>query len=418
MGIVNFGGTLTCLRIEDYIDDTEGVLNRSALLNKDGEFDVAALEKKKLQNTPVQSESELENILSGALGFAELETKHLLEKKVIYHKPQDSSQMLDPDREAVLPTLEQEYQSFDGFIVIHGTDTAAHTARFLHIALPHYDPRELALHDRSVHNWTKPLLIVSSQEPAARFRDGKFIPLVGSDAGQSIVTAITTVIDDRFGEVGCLVNREFVYRGTAYDKGSESHFEFLAGDKGIPALAQRTAFGITFTGPSFDERPLKQDRTPFVIYGSASYERSVVTVSQIAHLQSCQNYLDAVNEKNKDAIDRLRKTLPRAILYVSKGAGNVQKDEYDVLEALGKLEGDCTQVMRVPLRGGRVPREMHYDVPGGEIPGFNIEYATARYKAQGVLALMDQLKIPPTERKAFFSKMMEKPFAREFLPYT
>ncbi|MFA6888218.1 MAG: asparaginase domain-containing protein [Candidatus Woesearchaeota archaeon] len=389
LAVVNWGGTLTC------------VSNEKGLLE------------------PVQKESELESILFGTLGFERLVDSGILDVKIIYHGPLDSSQMLDPDREPALKVLEQEYLCFDGFLGIHGTDTAAKTGRFLHLNLPHYDPEQRWTHDKSVHNWTKPFPIVSSQDPASEFVNGKLVPLVGSDAGSSIVTAMSILVDSRFGEVGCLVNRELVYRATAYDKGSESHYIIFDGDRGIPPLAERTAFGITFTGPAFDERPRIQDRTPFVIHGSAQYEGKVLTVSELSHLESCKTYLRAVEEdRSADEISRLRATLPRVILYVSKGAGNVQEREYEVLKQLEKLEGEATHVARVPLRGGRVPREMHYAVPGGDLPGYNIEHLAARYKAQSVLALMDQLKIEQPQQKEFFRKMMESTFAREFLPYT
>ena len=66
----------------------------------------------------------------------------------------------------------------------------------------------------------------------------------GSDAGGTIVTAMTALTHPRFAEVGALVNREFILRGTAYDKGSESHFKIFSGDEGVPPLGQRTAFSL------------------------------------------------------------------------------------------------------------------------------------------------------------------------------
>ncbi|MBI2654988.1 asparaginase [Candidatus Woesearchaeota archaeon] len=329
----------------------------------------------------------------------------------------DSSQMLDPDREPALKAVEQEYLRFDGFVGIHGTDTAARTARYLHINLPFYDPREMYRNNRSVYNWTKPFPLISSQESAAIFKNGRFYPNVGSDAGATLVTAVSAVTHPRFGEVGCLVNRELVLRGTAYDKATESYFNIFQGDEGIPKLAERTAFNLAFPGTPFNERSIHEDRPPFVIYGSDKYEKRVLTVSEFTHLEPYMSYLDAVQGGNADTINMLKKTLPQAVLYVSKGAGNVQKDEYEILEKVILLEGENTFVIRVPLRGGRVPPRMHYAVPGGDLPGFNIEYLTARTKAQSVLALMDDFKVPTAERKDFFVKMMGTPFGREILPY-
>jgi hypothetical protein len=59
---------------------------------------------------------------------------------------------------------------------------------------------------------------------------------------------------------------------------------------------------------------------------------------------------------------------------------------------------------------------MHYNVPGGDIPGYNIEGSTARYKAQAILALMEEFKIPAEEQLEFFHHMMTFHFGNEFLP--
>lgn len=387
LAIVNWGGTLTCVE------------NEKKLL------------------APVQDKKDLEAILFHTLGFEDLVKSNLLDMQIIYHHPMDSSQMTDADREPVLRTLEQEYLRFDGFIGIHGTDSVARTARYLHLTLPYLDPRELWLNGSSIHNWTKPFPLVSSQEPAALHDEGNFRVNVGSDAGMSIVTAMLLITNHRFGEVGVLVAREHAYRGTVYDKGSESHFNLFDGDEGVPALAKRSAFGLMFPGPAFNERPIHQDRAPFVVYGSDAYERRVLTVSEPSHLSSALAYLRAIDAGDTNTAGNIKETLPRVVLYVSKGAGNVQREEYEALQALTKLhEGQGIYVARVPLRGGRVPSEMHYDVPGGDLPGLNIEQGTARYKAQVVLALMDQLRVAEEKQRDFFERMMSTPWGREFLP--
>ncbi len=416
LAVVNWGGTITCLKIEDYLNDTEGKLDRSALLNAKGEFDIEALAKKKDELTPVQSKAELEEILLDSLDLRDLIESELLEMKVIYHKPMDSSQMVDKDREHVLRTLQQEYQHYDGFLGIHGTDTVAKTARFLNMNLPHTDPK--AVYETGAHefNWVKPFPIVAAQEPVARYKNGKFVPVVGSDGAMSLVTALSLVLDNRFGEVGALIEREFVYRGSVYNKGSESHLRFLTGDTGVPHLAERTAFGISFPGVPFDQRAVQDDRIAHVIHGSSKYEDKVLTVRESSHLANIKNYIAAVDKGDTSTADKIKDSLPRVVLYESKGAGNVQEEEFKILERLIETTQGDIYVLRVPLPGGRVPKKMHYNVPGSKIPGCNIESLTAKYKAQSVLALMEQLDIKPDKRKDFFYKMMETPFAREILP--
>jgi L-asparaginase/Glu-tRNA(Gln) amidotransferase subunit D len=135
--------------------------------------------------------------------------------------------------------------------------------------------------------------------------------------------------------------------------------------------------------------------------------------SEHAHFEGCHAYLDACKERNTQVVRFLKKRLPKAILYVSRGAGNVQKDHYKILKS---MEKEGVYIVKVPLSGGRIPETMKYNVPGADIMGVNIEATTARYKAQAVLALADQLKIQKGEQKDFFYKMMGFKFGNEFLP--
>jgi L-asparaginase/Glu-tRNA(Gln) amidotransferase subunit D len=382
LGIVNMGGTLICL------PNDEGML------------------------APVQTERELMDILRDGADLASLVDQDLLKLGIVYHHPVDSSQMLDTDREPVLQPLHDAYRHFDGFVVIHGTDTAAETSRFLHLTLPHYDPVEYHRSGRIVSNWTKPVAVVSSQEPAATTRGDQLIPNPGSDADVNLVTALMLLCEGKVGEVGMITNGYETLRGVTSWKATESRIPPFLSDPGVPAIGTRTAFKTSYT--AVDYLGFRSDsRLATVVTGSDQYERRALVVQEDAHLNSCRVYLTAKEQGNDAVVSALQDQLPRVILYGSRGAGNVQKEHYDVLK---KMEQEGVFVARVPLRGGRVPAGMHYDVPGGDLVGANIEAQTARYKAQVCLALADRLKVPVGDQPAFLSKMFSFQFGAEVLP--
>lgn len=66
--------------------------------------------------------------------------------------------------------------------------------------------------------------------------------------------------------------------------------------------------------------------------------------------------------------------------------------------------------------GGRVPNGMHYDVPGGDIPGLNMDPYTSVIKAEMVLSMAENIGIGRKDLSGFYKKMMAVEFGREFLP--
>ena len=84
---------------------------------------------------PVKKEEDLRNILEEGLNLKIFTQKKLLEIKINHLFTVDSSQMLDGQRDEVVKALMGEYDTMDGAIVIHGTDTGADTGydNFFHI---------------------------------------------------------------------------------------------------------------------------------------------------------------------------------------------------------------------------------------------------------------------------------------------
>ncbi len=136
--IYNTGGTITCVLDED------GLL------------------------APTNSMSKLRTLLMNRYGMnlKQYVDSGLLDVRI---KPiffMDSSQMVALDREVISKAVVADYELYDGALVLHGTDTGALTAQHLSVSLPYYNP--IAMWERSVRekNFTKPVLVVSSQIPA------------------------------------------------------------------------------------------------------------------------------------------------------------------------------------------------------------------------------------------------------------
>ncbi len=76
-----------------------------------------------------------------------------------YENPKDSSDMRPEDWVHLAKLIEANYPNFDGFVVLHGTDTMAYTASALSFLL---------------ENLKKPVILTGSQLPMGRLRtDGK-----------------------------------------------------------------------------------------------------------------------------------------------------------------------------------------------------------------------------------------------------
>ncbi len=383
------------------------------LMNTGGTLTALPVSEKNLELTPVQEKAELEQIIKLATDFGDYQKHNLLEIKFFYHNPVDSSQLLDPDREPWLVPLQQIYNSVDGVHIIHGTDTVSESARFLNLNLPYYDPERMF--EGVFHNWTKPIVLISSQEPAAVRSRETLIPKSGSDADVSLATALALVSTDRVGEAGIIVNGYHMLRGNVTKKTSDSHIPPFESDKGVSSIAERTSSGLSLSDTGYLRKVDYEGHfVPNIIRDSAKFEKSILIVNEDGQLAMERSYLRAKAAGKEEIVEFMRDDLPKVILYGSKGAGNVQKDHHKVLKA---MEEEGVLIMRVPLPGGRVPKKMYYDVPGGDIPGANIEQQTARYKAQSVLALMKQMGIKEEDQKEFFYEGMKFNFGNEFLPY-
>jgi L-asparaginase len=123
----------------------------------------------------------------------------------------DSSDISPSHWTLLAETLQAERDAYDGFVVLHGTDTMAYTASALSFALVGFG---------------KPIIFTGSQVPLANLR---------SDARRNLINAVEVATLD-LPEVGICFN-DAVYRGNRSTKMSIGDFDAF-GSPNFPPLAE------------------------------------------------------------------------------------------------------------------------------------------------------------------------------------
>ena len=157
-----------------------------------------------------------------------------------FPEPLDSSDMNPGDWGEIARVIERNYDSYDGFVVLHGTDTMAYTASALSFML---------------ENLNKPVIITGSQLPIGEVR---------TDGEENLITALQiAAARDKDGgpmvrEVAILFDNDLL-RGNRSTKHSADNFKAFKTNN-YPMLAT-IGLGITFHHDSLwrapDEKPLE-----------------------------------------------------------------------------------------------------------------------------------------------------------------
>lgn len=142
---------------------------------------------------------------------------------------EDSSNINPSHWKTLASCIASNYDKFDGFVILHGTDTMAFTASALSFAL-----RPL----------TKPVVFTGSQVPLTTLR---------SDAHRNLINAVEIATMD-VPEVG-IVFDDKLYRGNRASKMSIGDFDAFASPN-LPALAEiglniRFSSQVRAAGPTF-----------------------------------------------------------------------------------------------------------------------------------------------------------------------
>lgn len=136
---------------------------------------------------------------------------------VSFDEPIDSSNMNPMSWEAMAKIIETNYDAFDGFVVLHGSDTMSYSASVLSFMLENLD---------------KPVIFTGSQLPIGDLR---------TDAKENLITSIQLASLQKEGvaeirEV-CLYFEYKLYRGNRTTKINAEHFEAFESPN-YPTLAE------------------------------------------------------------------------------------------------------------------------------------------------------------------------------------
>jgi len=134
-----------------------------------------------------------------------------------FDNPIDSSDMLPQDWKQIAEKLEEHYYNYDGFVILHGTDTMAYTASALSFMF---------------ENLSKPIILTGSQLP---------LGIARTDGRNNIINAVEMAAAKRsdgspmIPEV-CICFENQLYRGNRTHKNNAEEFDAFTSPN-YPALA-------------------------------------------------------------------------------------------------------------------------------------------------------------------------------------
>ena len=173
----------------------------------------------------------------------------------IQFTPIDSCDMGPEGWREIALAIEENYDSYDGFVVLHGTDTMAYTASALSFMLAHLD---------------KPVIITGSQLPIGEVR---------TDGEENLITALQIAAATNFNgdpmvqEVAILFEN-YLWRGNRSTKMSADNFNAFKSNN-YPELA-RIGLGI-----HFEEKALRRPNERRPLHVTTTMDPNVMTVDQI-----------------------------------------------------------------------------------------------------------------------------------------
>lgn len=158
-----------------------------------------------------------------------------------FNPPIDSSDMTPQLWAKLVKIIDANYEKFDGFVILHGTDTMAYTASALSFML---------------ENLGKPVILTGSQLP---------IGVLRTDGKENLLTAIElAAAQDEDGhpmvpEV-CVFFGQHLYRGNRCTKSNSEHFNAFS-SYNYPALA-KTGININYNPSAIRKMTATKPFTP------------------------------------------------------------------------------------------------------------------------------------------------------------
>lgn len=132
----------------------------------------------------------------------------------------DSADMTPADWQTIAEDIQRYYDQYDGFVILHGTDTMAYTASALSFML---------------ENLSKPVIVTGSQIPLSELR---------SDGQQNLLNALYVAAHYPINEVGLFFNNT-LYRGNRSTKAHADGFNAFNSPNFPPLLEAGIKIRVT-----------------------------------------------------------------------------------------------------------------------------------------------------------------------------
>lgn len=223
----------------------------------------------------------------------------------------DSSDMSPTDWQHIAEDIQANYHDYDGFVILHGTDTMAYTASALSFMF---------------ENLAKPVIITGSQIPLAALR---------SDGQTNLLNALYIAANYPIHEVGLFFNNT-LFRGNRATKADANGFNAFDSPNFSPLLQA----GIQISVDAGEVKPI----------GVVPLQLSAVTPQAIGVVTLYPGISSAI-------FDNMLQQPVKALIMQSYGVGNAPQDKH-LLASLkraisaGTVVLNCTQCFKGKVNMG------------------------------------------------------------------
>lgn len=172
----------------------------------------------------------------------------------------DSSNMTPTEWQVIADDIEKNYYKYDGFVILHGTDTMAYTASALSFIL---------------ENLEKPVIITGSQIPLSEIR---------SDGRQNLLHSLLMAANHPINEVTLFFNYK-LYRGNRTTKSHADGFDAFSSPNLDPLLEVGVNIRYLY------KEKLHNDHKKLKVYRITAQPISIITIYPGISTKVIRNFL-------------------------------------------------------------------------------------------------------------------------------